>query len=287
MSYGGARGLDTTAGPVYAVAEEGQAVTEAEWLASDDPSAMLDSPHLTGRWRQARLFACACVRQVWHLSPHDWVRRTVEATEQYIDGEIGEWEAVQAYEAMQDGFRRINAARTIENHVEPGIYATLAVVWAAVPLGPEALKADREGRRTFTRQEPRTAVRYALDAGPMEAWRHRHLAGHVETPPAGQRLDERLKVRLAGLLRDMVGPLPFRAVAVPAACRTSTVLMLARAAYEERLPPRGELDDTRLLVLADALEEAGCPGTDLLDHLRSAGPHVRGCWVVDLIQARS
>jgi hypothetical protein len=39
----------------------------------------------------------------------------------------------------------------------------------------------------------------------------------------------------------------------------------------------------RLPVLADALEEAGCQDADLLGHCRGAGPHVRGCWPVDLI----
>jgi hypothetical protein len=36
-------------------------------------------------------------------------------------------------------------------------------------------------------------------------------------------------------------------------------------------------------VLADALEEAGCGDADLLGHLRSPGPHVRGCLAVDLL----
>jgi hypothetical protein len=36
-------------------------------------------------------------------------------------------------------------------------------------------------------------------------------------------------------------------------------------------------------VLADALEEAGCGSADLLSHLRAPGPHVRGCWAVDLL----
>jgi hypothetical protein len=79
----------------------------------------------------------------------------------------------------------------------------------------------------------------------------------------------------------------------------------------------GTLDPHRLAVLADALEEAGCPqrvtchGCDnesgyrihcdvcegkghagtlphpLLAHLRSPGPHVRGCWCVDLILGKS
>jgi hypothetical protein len=47
--------------------------------------------------------------------------------------------------------------------------------------------------------------------------------------------------------------------------------------------PSGELDSHRLSVLADALEEAGCTDPDLLGHLHSPGPHVRGCWALDLI----
>jgi hypothetical protein len=35
--------------------------------------------------------------------------------------------------------------------------------------------------------------------------------------------------------------------------------------------------------LADALEDAGCTDAAILDHCRSPGPHVRGCWVVDLL----
>jgi hypothetical protein len=35
-------------------------------------------------------------------------------------------------------------------------------------------------------------------------------------------------------------------------------------------------------VLADALEEVGADRA-LLDHLRSPGPHVRGCFVVDAL----
>ena len=48
------------------------------------------------------------------------------------------------------------------------------------------------------------------------------------------------------------------------------------------LLPSGELDPTRLAILGDALEEAGS-GAELLEHLRTPGPHVRGCYVVDLI----
>ena len=38
-----------------------------------------------------------------------------------------------------------------------------------------------------------------------------------------------------------------------------------------------------LAVLADALEDAGCTDAALLEHLRSAGPHVQGCFALDLL----
>jgi hypothetical protein len=42
-------------------------------------------------------------------------------------------------------------------------------------------------------------------------------------------------------------------------------------------------DFSRLPELADALEDAGCADADLLAHCRGRGPHVRGCWAVDLV----
>ena len=65
-----------------------------------------------------------------------------------------------------------------------------------------------------------------------------------------------------------------------------TVKGLAEEAYEHRLLPSGHLDPQRLAVLADALEETGCSDEAILSHLRGPGPHVRGCWVVDMILGR-
>jgi hypothetical protein len=60
---------------------------------------------------------------------------------------------------------------------------------------------------------------------------------------------------------------------------TPNVLALARLASEER-----QFDV--LPILADALEEAGCTDRIILDHLRRPGPHVRGCWAVDIVLAQ-
>jgi hypothetical protein len=77
------------------------------------------------------------------------------------------------------------------------------------------------------------------------------------------------------LRRDIFPP---KGVAVKAewlAANDGAVAKLAAAIYEER-------DFERLPILADALEEAGCANRKVLAHLRGPGPHVRGCWPVDL-----
>ncbi len=43
---------------------------------------------------------------------------------------------------------------------------------------------------------------------------------------------------------------------------------------------------TELPILADALEDAGCDNEEILKHLRGPGPHVKGCWPVDLLLAK-
>jgi hypothetical protein len=88
----------------------------------------------------------------------------------------------------------------------------------------------------------------------------------------------------AGIIRCVVGN-PFRPPA--AARRDPPIPALAQAAYDERILPSGHLDNARLAVLSDALEEAGCADHALLTHLRSPGPHVRGCWAIDLVLGKS
>ena len=79
----------------------------------------------------------------------------------------------------------------------------------------------------------------------------------------------------AGFVRDIFGPLPFRQVRVEPAWLTKNVIDLACTIYEL-------CAFDRLLILADALLDAGCNDETMLDHCRQVG-HVRGCWVVDLL----
>jgi hypothetical protein len=92
--------------------------------------------------------------------------------------------------------------------------------------------------------------------------------------------------RSALLLRDIFGN-PFRPSpplpAVILAWNDGTIRRLAEGIYEERHLPERTLDTARLALLADALEEAGCDNAEILSHFRGPGPHVRGCWALDLI----
>ena len=83
------------------------------------------------------------------------------------------------------------------------------------------------------------------------------------------------KKEQADLLREIAGN-PFRPHSVDPRWLTSTAVALAQTIYDQRA-------FDRLPILADALEEAGCDGPELLAHCRGDGPHVRGCWAVDLV----
>jgi hypothetical protein len=82
-----------------------------------------------------------------------------------------------------------------------------------------------------------------------------------------------------GLIREVLGN-PFRPVTIEPTWLTSNVVALANAIYQERL-------FEQLPILADALQDEGCEHEELLAHLLGSGPHVRGCWALDLILGKS
>jgi len=78
------------------------------------------------------------------------------------------------------------------------------------------------------------------------------------------------------LIRDIFGN-PFHPVYFDPTWRTDTAVSLARGMYESR-------EFSAMPILADALQDAGCEDEQILTHCRDASqPHVRGCWVCDLV----
>jgi hypothetical protein len=58
------------------------------------------------------------------------------------------------------------------------------------------------------------------------------------------------------------------------------VVKMAQGIYDEQR--FGDLP-----ILADALLDAGCDSDEVLAHCSASGPHVRGCWVLDLVLAKT
>jgi len=80
------------------------------------------------------------------------------------------------------------------------------------------------------------------------------------------------------LLRDILGN-PFRPAVMKrewVVANDRSVEAVARAIYQDRA-------FDRMPILGDALEDADCDDETILAHCRGPGPHVRGCWVVDML----
>jgi hypothetical protein len=224
-------------------------MTEAEWLAANDPAPMMALLRSSGRVtrRRLRLFATACCRRIWHLLEDEGSRKAVEVAERYADGLATEGERAEAHAA---------AAR-------------------AVAASTATFAAGAFGSRVPRRQEP-AAVAALWTVGTIPTVRYRVTANAAgEGFPALQ----------AELLRDLFSRDVFRPSRPDAllAPTDGLVFGLARSAYEDRRLPEGTLEPAPLAVLLDALEDAGCTDAELLGHLRSPGPHVRGCWALDLV----
>jgi hypothetical protein len=237
-------------------------VTEAEWLACTDPQRMLECLRGKVSDRKLRLYACACCRQVWDLLLDERSRTAIEVAEQYADGLTTDETLAIIRNSARLARRTVkrtarltrfsppfDAARAAETVVSTSVEgAVSAVSSVASAVGHQAMPDTTNGD---------------FDDAYEAIWHFKMF--HV-----------------CPLLRDLFGN-PFRSGAVSPSWLTPPVLALAQAAYEERALPAGTLDTTRLAVLADALEDTGCDNPDLLGHLRSPGPHVRGCWAVDLV----
>ncbi len=230
-------------------------MTEAEWLVCDRPEPMLRQLRASGIHRRdvgrrkLRLFGCACVRRKWRRAADPRSRALVVVAERYADGLAGTSELVAAELAALEARKE-----------EKG----LVVVGAGVQLPPWCLHTFSE---LSDHRHPQPAWAFALAAT---------LIPRVAQATAAHGPEDRAQ---ASLVRDIFGN-PFRPVAFSPAWRTNTAVSLARKIYDSR-------DFSRMPILGDALEDAGCDNTDILDHCRSLGLHVRGCWPLDLVLGQS
>jgi hypothetical protein len=264
-------------------------MNEAQWPACHDPFAMFTHLGESVGWRKRQLYCLAVWGSVRHLLDADeytrkglafleanaetfdwWDERDARHERAYdaltdIDGELTNcyWDRIEGgdaelYDAFHAGLDWQLTTWDDPGCVEDGaefVVSSQALYSGWVP------SLDGSNIHTTAPELAERIEGYARTAGakPLGVWQER------------QRLH-------AELVREVFGN-PFRKAKIKwawLACNDGIVAKLAQAIEEERA-------FDRLPILADALEDAGCTDADLLDHLRSPGSHVRGCWALDLI----
>jgi hypothetical protein len=221
-------------------------MTEAEWLTCRNSLAMLRSIGDRASDRKLRLFQVGCCRRMWSLVSDERWREAVLVAERYADKEATDKTRVAARNCLYD----------FHNPIRPHTTALHAVEVA--------------NRRTMER---RTFLYYGGSA---------HVVAEAAATADPSRRDHVYAVAYtseydaaAHLVRDIFVN-PFQPVLFSPEWRTDTAMSLARQMYESR-------EFGAMPILADALQDAGCDEAAVLDHCRGPGPHVRGCWVVDLV----
>jgi hypothetical protein len=257
-------------------------MNEQEWLTCDDPRPMLEflranlsnpfeslfdktdsrneRPRGLLSWKAAqrklRLFACACVRRTKVIASPDrlcalWI------SEQYADGLVDK----AALEAAFVPVKKLPEPIPCDADMALSVFGPTDMAWEAkliellLSLGPEldVRSAATKAAEIVTQREGAESL---------------SRRGREETR------------QQANVLRDIFGN-PFRPVHFDTSRLTARIRSLAKAIYEE-----GRFAD--LPALAQALEQdAVCANRDLLHHCQWPIPHVRGCWVVDLVLEKS
>jgi len=213
---------------------------EAKWLSSDDVYDLIDCLKDGGHadTRRLRLYACALARFFWDGFGHPVHRRVVELAEAFADGLIP--------------FGELDSAFTLAREL------------------PERFQTEEDGADICP---GRVAFATAFEDAAFGAWEAYYngaaVCGFLADVPGADRFDG------VGPLRDVFGN-PFRLVTFDPRWRTSDVVGLARAIYDD-----GAFE--RMPILADALMDAGCEDEHIIGHCRGDRTHVRGCWVVDLV----
>jgi hypothetical protein len=263
-------------------------MTEAEWLAGVEPAPLLKQVGTALTARKLRLFACACCAGLEKWLPMRALVQAVAIAERLAEG--------LAFPPEVDPLRLDLARARDSSPITGGWQEALG---AAACLLADDILAD-SGRSVADRSLGNSGWSAAVLARSAEisCRMARAVAAIVEQESGGSkgsaRPFERASRRVweemapgfmaeadraqAALVREVFAN-PFRQNGVhPAwlAWNDGRVVQLAGALYVDR-----RFDD--LPVLADALEEAGCADADLLSHLRGPGPHVQGCWALDLL----
>jgi hypothetical protein len=261
-------------------------MTEAEWMVCSNLLEMLTFQRGQVSRRKLRLLAAACCRRMWHLLNDVRCRTAIEVAERFADGTATEVDLLnanaQAEIVASLAYDRVFDAAIAEAQASADPHAG---DWAhGAHDCASSVSAHAHAVQFLTHRNPcpgltadEVILALAHAASPL-------LFSEDCHPDFQKRasLEHEEKVVQVHLLRCIVGN-PFRPSQPDPAWlvwKDGTITRLAQGIYTDRA-------FDRLPILADALEDAGCDNADILAHCRGPGPHVRGCWVLDLLLGKS
>lgn len=221
-------------------------MTEQDWLRSCDIRALITAVRGKGTERLWRLFAVACAQRVADSMCGAKSLNALEVARRFADGAATREELLVA-----------------RAHAEAAAYQAGYEEWL-----DEARANFRWDAEYAAACEAKWAAGVAL----------RGVAVDMGEEPGDDFIAFAEGWLAPDLLREIFGN-PFRWTTLdPAwlAHNEGTASQLAQRIYDD-----SAFD--LLPILHDALLDAGCDDEALLAHCRSDGPHVRGCWAVDLI----
>jgi hypothetical protein len=239
-------------------------MTEAEWQSCEEPGPLLEQVFGRVSERKLRLFAVACCRQLWGASPD---------------------EATHVALSVAEHLAETGSLRVKKSVVRVASGQTVIDCSASEPVKSLHVRSEEPAWKRVPASALNPLLVFILEQTACGGWGTRQLFDWFITALEREGLS---LARQAVLFRDIIPgfsrPLVFQLEWLR--WNGGAVPGIAQAADDDRIRPGQELDPCRLAILADALEDAGCDGPELLGHLRGPGPHVPGCWPVDLILSK-
>lgn len=226
-------------------------MTEDDWLYGSNPYHLM--PKIQGNARRMRLFGAAICRRYPEPSDDPRCEQVLDFAEELADGLPPAPERLSVWFLLMDKYLD-----------KPSDHLKACLLVSQVKHNGELL---RFGSKPTELEEWIVEASRCLVERPM---------GHPERTERHFREMERLEQ--ADIIRELVGN-PFQPIDFDPAWRTSTVLEVGKAIYDQK---RFE----QLPILADALVDAGCDVPAIIEHFHSGMQHVRGCWALDAVVGR-
>lgn len=278
-------------------------MTEQEWFNSCSYYRMYDLVRNQATTRQLRLYMVACCRLEAGQFFDPRILRTLETAERCAD----EPRAEAVVSAIQFELTTASKFPFPQTSQEGELAQVVLDTWHMLDewLGGPPYQNTRDAIAHAAFMSLRDKPGEILTGGGGDAAEYCALAINsaellqlgVEPPEEVfedfqedfQKTETEIRRAITNILQDIFGN-PFRPVTIAPTILTwhdSTIPRLAQAIYDDRQLPSGTFDPVRMNILADALLDAGCDNEDIIAHCRSDKPHVRGCWVVDLLLGKS